>query len=103
MPTHPARTLFDHVQHVGMGRRKAAAIVTAGPADGPPEESAPTGRRVLASTPILIPLLIIGWFALRERIATAAAEREGHTGAFPVVAERPAIDHPPSSGTRDDE
>ncbi|KQM81353.1 maleylpyruvate isomerase N-terminal domain-containing protein [Agromyces sp. Leaf222] len=40
MPTHPARTLFDHVQHVGMGRRKAAAIVAAGPADGPPEESA---------------------------------------------------------------
>ena len=38
-----------------------------------------------------------------KRIAAAAAEREGHTGAFPVVAERPAIDHPPSSGTRDDE
>lgn len=46
---------------------------------------------------------VIGWFALRKRIAAAAAEREGHTGAFPVVAERPAIDHPPSSGTRDDE
>lgn len=40
MPTHPERTLFDHVQHVGIGRRKAAAIVTAGPADAPPEESA---------------------------------------------------------------
>ncbi|MFF2276269.1 maleylpyruvate isomerase N-terminal domain-containing protein [Agromyces sp. NPDC058126] len=40
MPTQPERTLFDHVQHVGMGRRKAAAIVTAGPADAPPEESA---------------------------------------------------------------
>ena len=40
MSTHPERTLFDHVQHVGMGRRKAAAIVAAGPADGPPEESA---------------------------------------------------------------
>ncbi|MET0842906.1 MAG: maleylpyruvate isomerase N-terminal domain-containing protein [Leifsonia flava] len=40
MLTHPSRTLFDHVQHVGMGRRKAAAIVAAGPADGPPEESA---------------------------------------------------------------
>ena len=40
MPTHPSRTLFDHVQHVGMSRRKAAAIVAAGPADGPPEESA---------------------------------------------------------------
>ncbi|MFE6966257.1 maleylpyruvate isomerase N-terminal domain-containing protein [Agromyces sp. NPDC057679] len=40
MPTNPERTLFDHVQHVGMGRRKAAAIVAAGPADAPPEESA---------------------------------------------------------------
>lgn len=40
MPTIPERTLFDHVQHVGMGRRKAAAIVAAGPADAPPEESA---------------------------------------------------------------
>ena len=63
----------------------------------------PTGRWVLASTVILIPLLIIGWFGLRKRIAAAAAEREGHTGAFPVVAERPAIDTPPSRGTRDDE
>ncbi|MEF3404005.1 maleylpyruvate isomerase N-terminal domain-containing protein [Agromyces sp. CCNWLW203] len=40
MQTHPDRTLFDHVQHVGMGRRKAAAIVAAGPADAPPSESA---------------------------------------------------------------
>ncbi|KQQ93675.1 hypothetical protein ASF62_05550 [Leifsonia sp. Leaf325] len=40
MLTHPSRTLVDHVQHVGMGRRKAAAIVAAGPANGPPEESA---------------------------------------------------------------
>ncbi|MFB6609013.1 maleylpyruvate isomerase N-terminal domain-containing protein [Agromyces sp. NPDC056379] len=40
MRTHPERTLFEHVQHVGMGRRKAAAIVTAGPADAPPDESA---------------------------------------------------------------
>ncbi|GAA1952971.1 maleylpyruvate isomerase N-terminal domain-containing protein [Agromyces allii] len=40
MPTHPERTLFDHVQHVGMGRRKAAAVVAAGPAVAPPEESA---------------------------------------------------------------
>ncbi|SFR77831.1 TIGR03083 family protein [Agromyces sp. CF514] len=39
MPTNPERTLFDHVQHVGMGRRKTAAIVIAGPADAPPAES----------------------------------------------------------------
>jgi uncharacterized protein (TIGR03083 family) len=40
VPTHPERTLFDLVQHVGMGRRKTAAIVAAGPADAPPEQSA---------------------------------------------------------------
>ena len=39
VPTHPERTLFDLVQHVGMGRRKTAAIVAAGPADGSPEKS----------------------------------------------------------------
>jgi uncharacterized protein (TIGR03083 family) len=40
VPTHPERTLFDLVQHVGMGRRKSAAIVAAGPADAAPEKSA---------------------------------------------------------------
>ncbi|MEU8007201.1 maleylpyruvate isomerase family mycothiol-dependent enzyme [Catellatospora sp. NPDC049111] len=40
VPTSPERTLFDLVQHVGMGRRKSAAIVAAGPADAPPEKSA---------------------------------------------------------------
>ncbi|MEU8233028.1 maleylpyruvate isomerase N-terminal domain-containing protein [Actinoplanes sp. NPDC048967] len=40
VPTHPERTLFDLVQHVGLGRRKSAAIVAAGPADAPPETSA---------------------------------------------------------------
>ncbi|MFI6263542.1 maleylpyruvate isomerase N-terminal domain-containing protein [Micromonospora sp. NPDC051006] len=40
VPTHPGRTLFDLVQHVGLGRRKSAAIIAAGPADAPPEKSA---------------------------------------------------------------
>lgn len=40
VPTHPEWTLFDLVQHVGMGRRKSAAVVAAGPADAPPEKSA---------------------------------------------------------------
>ena len=40
VPTHPGRTLFDLVQHVGLARRKSAAIVAAGPADAPPEKSA---------------------------------------------------------------
>lgn len=61
-----------------------------------------TGRWVLASLVVLIPLLIVGWFAFRGRIAQAAAERAGYTGSFPVVAERPAIDHPPAAFGRDD-
>ncbi|GAA1403317.1 maleylpyruvate isomerase family mycothiol-dependent enzyme [Catellatospora coxensis] len=40
VPAHPGRTLFDLVQHVGMGRRKSAAIVAAGPAGAPPDKSA---------------------------------------------------------------
>lgn len=39
VPTHPEWTLFELVQHVGMGRRKSAAIVAAGPAGAPPEQS----------------------------------------------------------------
>ncbi|MFF2369299.1 maleylpyruvate isomerase N-terminal domain-containing protein [Agromyces sp. NPDC058110] len=37
MPTHPERTLFDHVRHLGLGRRKAAAVIHAGPAEAPPD------------------------------------------------------------------
>ncbi|MFD0484597.1 maleylpyruvate isomerase N-terminal domain-containing protein [Kineococcus sp. GCM10028916] len=40
VPTHPGRTLSDLVQHAGTGRRKTAAVVAAGPADGPPPTSA---------------------------------------------------------------
>ncbi|GAB1688289.1 maleylpyruvate isomerase N-terminal domain-containing protein [Krasilnikovia sp. M28-CT-15] len=40
VPTCPGWTLFDLAQHLGMGRRKAAAIVAAGPADAPPATSA---------------------------------------------------------------
>ncbi|GAB1642110.1 maleylpyruvate isomerase N-terminal domain-containing protein [Krasilnikovia sp. MM14-A1259] len=40
VPSCPGWTLFDLAQHVGVGRRKAAAIVAAGPADAPPDKSA---------------------------------------------------------------
>ncbi|BFU46209.1 maleylpyruvate isomerase family mycothiol-dependent enzyme [Krasilnikovia sp. MM14-A1004] len=40
VPTCPGWTLFDLVQHLGLGRRKAAAIVAAGPAEAPPAPSA---------------------------------------------------------------
>nr|WP_246540555.1 amino acid permease [Microbacterium flavum] len=44
-----------------------------------------TGRWVLASSIILVPLLIGGWFAYRPRILQAAKEREGYTGTLPVI------------------
>ncbi len=62
-----------------------------------------TGRWVLLSTLVLVPLLIGGWYAFRGRIAEAAALREGYTGTFPVIAERPAIDNPPTVFGRGDE
>ncbi|SBT45284.1 maleylpyruvate isomerase N-terminal domain-containing protein [Micromonospora auratinigra] len=40
VPSRPEWTLFDLVQRVGLNRRKTAAVVAAGPADGPPEQSA---------------------------------------------------------------
>ena len=40
VPSCPEWTLFDLAQHVGLGRRKAAAIVAAGPADAPPDRAA---------------------------------------------------------------
>ncbi|MGP9694400.1 amino acid permease [Brachybacterium sp. AOP25-B2-12] len=51
-----------------------------------------TGRWVLASLVVLIPALVIGWFAARRRILEVAREREGYTGAHPVVPERPATE-----------
>jgi L-asparagine permease len=43
-----------------------------------------TGRWVLASLVVLIPLLIAGWFAARNGILEAAAAREGYTGSIPT-------------------
>ena len=39
---------------------------------------------------VIIPALIIGWFAVRGRVRAIAAEREGVTGLYPIVADRPA-------------
>jgi L-asparagine permease len=32
---------------------------------------------------------VVGWFAVRNRVLEIAREREGFTGSFPVVANRP--------------
>lgn len=50
-----------------------------------------TGRWVLLSLVVLIPLLIAGWFAARPRILAAARAREGVTGHAPVLAPRPKV------------
>lgn len=44
-----------------------------------------TGRWVLLSSLLLIPMLVGGWFVLRGRIAEAARERDGYTGSHPVL------------------
>lgn len=49
----------------------------------------PIGTWTLASLVVLIPMLIGGWFLVRERVALVAAERVGHTGQFPVIANPP--------------
>ncbi|MGK9149182.1 amino acid permease [Plantibacter flavus] len=49
-----------------------------------------TGRWVLASIVVIVPALVVGWHVAKPGILAAAAAREGYTGSFPVVAERPA-------------
>jgi L-asparagine permease len=48
----------------------------------------PTGTFTVASLVVIIPLLVLGWYAQRSRILAIAKEREGYTGAHPVVAAR---------------
>lgn len=49
----------------------------------------PVGTLTISSLVIVIPLLIVGWFVYRGRILEAARRREGYTGAYPVIANRP--------------
>jgi L-asparagine permease len=53
----------------------------------------PVGTFTVASLIVVIPALLIGWHFAKPRILAAAQLREGHTGTFPVVAERPGIDN----------
>lgn len=50
-----------------------------------------TGRWVLLSLVVLVPLLVAGWFAARPTIVAAAQQREGVTGIAPVLAPRPPV------------
>ncbi|WP_040782308.1 amino acid permease [Nocardia pneumoniae] len=49
----------------------------------------PVGTWTVATLALIIPALVVGWFAARKRVLAIAAGREGHTGAFPVVANLP--------------
>ncbi|MEV6427534.1 L-asparagine permease, partial [Nocardia sp. NPDC051463] len=48
---------------------------------------------VIAVGVIVVPTLVVGWFLARKRVASIALQREGYTGQFPVLAERPTPDH----------
>jgi L-asparagine permease len=50
----------------------------------------PVGTYTVGSLLLIVPALVAGWFACRERIIAIADERSGFTGAYPVIAERPA-------------
>ncbi|MFX0575762.1 amino acid permease [Nocardia nepalensis] len=49
----------------------------------------PVGTWTVASLVVIIPALIIGWFAARKRVLAIARTRKGYTGEFPVVANIP--------------
>ncbi|MFE7799834.1 amino acid permease [Nocardia sp. NPDC057440] len=49
----------------------------------------PVGTWTVASLALIIPALIIGWFAARRRVLAIAEERRGYTGEYPVVANIP--------------
>jgi L-asparagine permease len=49
----------------------------------------PIGTWTVAALLVIIPALIVGWFAVRARVLAVAQERVGFTGQFPVVANRP--------------
>ena len=56
----------------------------------------PIGTWTVATLVLIIPALIVGWYAVRKQVLAIARERVGFTGQFPVVANRP----PP--GQKDD-
>ncbi|MGW4325685.1 amino acid permease [Nocardia sp. NPDC004573] len=50
----------------------------------------PVGTWTVATIALIVPALIIGWFAARKRVLAIAAERRGPPGELPVVAALPA-------------
>jgi L-asparagine permease len=58
----------------------------------------PIGTWTVATLVLIVPALIGGWYAVRAKVLAIAAEREGFTGPFPVVANRPLPDNEKSEG-----
>jgi L-asparagine permease len=57
----------------------------------------PVGTWTIASLAVIIPLLMLGWRLCRHRILELAAVRDGFTGPYPLVANRPG----PGAGGND--
>lgn len=47
------------------------------------------GTWTVTALVVIIPALIIGWFAARKRVLAIVEMRNGYTGEFPVVANIP--------------
>ena len=50
----------------------------------------PVGSWTVATLVLIIPALVVGWFAVRGRVLEIARARAGFTGQFPVIANPPA-------------
>ena len=58
----------------------------------------PVGTLTIGSLVLIIPALILGWFACRGRILEIAIARHGYTGRMPVLANRPLADRSREEG-----
>ncbi len=76
VPTCPGWTLFDLAQHVGLGRRKAAAIIAAGPADAPPDKSVWEGTGAPQERKALLAWLTESIELLANTLRDAGPDRE---------------------------
>ncbi|AZG47623.1 amino acid permease [Gordonia insulae] len=43
---------------------------------------------------VLVPLLVGGWYAVRGKVMTMAAQRQGYTGEYPVIPQPPVPEGP---------
>ena len=50
----------------------------------------PIGTWTVATLVVIVPALVIGWYAVRSRVLAIAELRQGYTGELPTVANRPA-------------